>query len=283
MPQQLSLDQWLAEGQRQLAHRSEGRLEARVLLCHLLAISHSTLIAHGDRLLPEAQADAYQQRLTRRLAGEPLADICGEREFWSLPLVVNQHTLIPRADSEALIECALALPLPSQARVVDLGTGSGALALALAHERPQWQLWACDRSAEALAVARANGQRLALHNITYCQGDWFAALADEKGDFDLLLSNPPYLAKGDPHLQQGDLRFEPPQALVAADDGLRDLQLLISGARKWLKPCGYLLLEHGATQGPAVSALMAKHDFAHSAVMDLSGHWRATLGTLPGC
>lgn len=280
---ELSLDQWLAEGQRQLAALAEGRLEARLLLCQLLGINRSYLLAHGDQPLAAAQARAYQQLLARRAQGEPLAYICGEREFWSLPLHVTPSTLIPRADSEALIECALQLPLPACARVADLGTGSGALALALAHERPRWQLWACDRSAAALAVARANGQRLALHNVNYRHGDWFAALADEARGFDLLLSNPPYLAACDPHLQQGDLRFEPASALVAANDGLSDLQQLIGAARSWLKANGYLLLEHGATQGPAVAALMAAQGFGHSPVLDLGGHWRATLGRLASC
>ncbi|MBP7547913.1 MAG: peptide chain release factor N(5)-glutamine methyltransferase [Corallincola sp.] len=259
------------------------RLDAQVLLCHQLQRPRSYLFAHGDRLLSALDWQGFQQLVAARASGQPVAYLVGEREFWSLPLMVSAATLIPRPDTEALVAHALTLPIAPKARVADLGTGSGAIALALASERPDWQLWACDRSPEALAMAAANGTRLALTNVQFCAGDWYQALPMAAVPLQLIISNPPYLAPLDPHLGEGDLRFEPVTALVADDDGLADLRLLIAQAHHYLEPRGYLLLEHGATQGPAVAALMAAHGFEPQPVLDLAGHWRGCCGQLGGC
>lgn len=264
----------------QLTGSDSPRLDAQVLLCHQLQRPRSHLFAYGDRPLSATDWQGFQLLVAARAAGQPVAYLVGEREFWSLPLTVTAATLIPRPDTEALVAHALTLPLAAAARVADLGTGSGAIALALASERPHWQLWACDRSPEALAVAAANAQRLALANVQCCAGDWYQALPMAALPLQLVISNPPYLAPLDPHLGEGDLRFEPVTALVADDDGLADLRLLIGQAHHYLEPGGYLLLEHGATQGPAVAGLMAMAGFRAEPVLDLAGHWRATCGQL---
>ncbi len=264
----------------ELASSDSPRLDAQVLLCHQLQRPRSYLFAYGDRPLSAADWLGFQQLVAARAGGQPVAYLVGEREFWSLPLKISHATLIPRPDTEALVAHALGLPLAAHARVADLGTGSGAIALALASERPQWQLWASDRSPEALAVAEANAVRLALTNVQFCCGDWYQPLPPAALPLQLIISNPPYLAAVDPHLGEGDLRFEPATALVAGDDGLADLRLLVEQAHHYLEPGGYLLLEHGATQGPAVAGLMAMAGFSAEAVLDLAGHWRASCGRL---
>ncbi|MBQ1782522.1 MAG: peptide chain release factor N(5)-glutamine methyltransferase [Gammaproteobacteria bacterium] len=264
----------------QLTASDSPRLDGQVLLCHQLQRPRSYLFAYGDRLLSASDWQGFQQLVAARADGQPVAYLVGEREFWSLPLKVSDATLIPRPDTEVLVAHALSLSLAAQSRVADLGTGSGAIALALASERPLWQLWASDRSPEALAVAEANAVRLALTNVQFCCGDWYQPLPAAALPLQLIISNPPYLAAVDPHLGEGDLRFEPATALVAGDDGLADLRLLIEQAYRYLEPAGYLLLEHGATQGPAVAALMAMAGFSAEPVLDLAGHWRASCGRL---
>ncbi|MGL4565659.1 MAG: peptide chain release factor N(5)-glutamine methyltransferase, partial [Halioglobus sp.] len=201
----------------------------------------------------------YRQLLAQRRDGQPVAYLVGQREFWSLPLRVNQHTLIPRPETETLVSWALELELPPQARVLDLGTGTGAIALALARERPRWQLQGVDSSEDALGVARLNAAMLALERVGFTRSDWYQAVVGQR--FHLLVSNPPYIDAGDHHLQQGDLRFEPRAALVAADAGLADLAQLIAGAPAHLHPGGWLLLEHGYRQGEAVRALLHQAGF----------------------
>jgi release factor glutamine methyltransferase len=254
-----------------------GALESRLLLGHCLGKPQSWLYAW-----PEASIDApiisrYRALLERRRAGEPVAYLLGEREFWSLPLQVSPACLIPRPETELLVQWALALPLVASAAVLDLGTGSGAIALALASERPQWCLSAVDSSAEAVALARHNAQRLGLARVQVLVSDWFEAVAGRR--FDLLLSNPPYIDAADPHLGRGDLRFEPRTALVSAEAGLADLRRLVEQAPAFLHPGGYLLLEHGCTQGAAVRALLQARGFAAVQTRtDLAGLERATGG-----
>ncbi len=252
------------------------RLDAELLLCACLAQSRSYLRNWPERLLNQAQAHEFDQLWQRRPAGEPVAYLLGSREFWSLPLSVTPATLIPRPDTECLVELALSLELPEQAQVLDLGTGSGAIALALASENPQWHMLAVDKSAEALAVARHNGEKLQLP-VHWRLSDWFSQVPEV---FDLILANPPYLAPEDPHLNQGDLRFEPQSALVAADEGLADLRRIIQDARQHLKPGGWLLLEHGYNQGPRLKTLLLEHGFSAAAQHDLAGHHRVSYGQL---
>lgn len=261
------------------------RLDAQLLLLHALGRSsgeRAWLLAHGSDTLDDTSAHRYTALLRRRSQGEPLAYLVGQREFHGLRLQVDARVLDPRPDTETLVDWALELPLPATARVLDLGTGSGAIALALASRRPLWQLSAADRSADALAVARANAQRLNLP-VRFRAGDWFGALDAADGPFDLIASNPPYIAEGDPHL--GALRHEPRQALVSGADGLDDLRRIVADAPKWLAPGGWLLLEHGYDQAVAVRDLLARHGLhAAQSRKDLagiercSGACRAALG-----
>jgi len=239
----------LADAANQLADR----LEAEVLLVHALGKPRSWLIAHATDVLEPAQVDAFQALVRRRRQGEPVAYITGCRGFWSLELEVTRATLIPRPETELLVELALER-LPADAQVADLGTGSGAIALAIAHERPDAQVTATDASADALAVARRNAAKHGLARVRFLHGDWLAPLTGQR--FHMVVSNPPYIESADPHLQQGDLRFEPATALASGVDGLDDIRRIVEGARKHLQPGGWLLMEHGWNQGEAVRAVL---------------------------
>ena len=242
-------------------HRLGERSEAELLLLHLLGRPRSWLFAHADEPLSMAQRLAYDALVQRRLAGEPLAYITGRSGFWTLELEVTPATLIPRADTERLVELALErLPRDRACRVADLGTGSGAIALAIASERQQAQVLATDASPAALLVARRNAQRLGLANVSFAQGDWLLPLAGQR--FDLIVSNPPYIEAADPHLAQGDLRFEPASALASGSDGLDDIRRIVRDARDHLEPCGWLLFEHGWNQGTAARALLHEAGYA---------------------
>ena len=239
--------QLLAEAASQLGDR----LEAELLLVHVLDKPRSWLIAHADDGLDATHAAAFAALVQRRRTGEPVAYITGRRGFWSLELEVTPATLIPRPETELLVELALdKLPAKRPSRVADLGTGSGAIALAVARECPRAQVVATDASAQALAVAQRNAKRLGIDNVTFMQGDWLAPLADQH--FDLIVSNPPYIEADDPHLAQGDLRFEPASALASGHDGLDDIRRIVADARDHLAAGGWLLMEHGWNQGEAV-------------------------------
>ncbi|HEY6528064.1 MAG TPA: peptide chain release factor N(5)-glutamine methyltransferase [Cellvibrionaceae bacterium] len=252
------------------------RLDVELLLCHCLDKPRSYLRAWPERLLTEQQHQQFKQLLARRLNGEPIAYILGEREFWSLPLKVSPATLIPRPETELLVETALeirteyTLDIQPNCRVLDLGTGTGAIALALARERPHWQITATDISAAALTLARHNSDQLNLA-IELLESNWFSAVT---GQFQLILSNPPYICATDPHLQEGDVRFEPASALVAEHSGLQDLLLIIDQAPNFLIPGGWLLLEHGWQQADAVVAALTARGFKHA-------HCRADLNQQP--
>lgn len=277
----------LAEAQKQLKlalalDEREARLEGRLLLCHVLQVDHAWLIAHETDALSANIHAPFQALLQRRLNGEPIAYILGYREFYGLTLKVTSATLIPRPDTETLVEAALDKIDPSHTTVADLGTGSGAIALAIASQRPQATVTAVDASPDALAVARDNAESLAISNVRFVMSDWYAGLKDETGKplrFDLIVSNPPYIAVGDQHLTQGDLRFEPTSALAAGIDGLDDIRYIVQHAPGYLQPGGWLLLEHGYDQAEAVANLLLAHGF--SAIQhrhDLSGVVRVTLG-----
>jgi release factor glutamine methyltransferase len=254
------------------------RLDTELLLCKVLERGRAFLYAHGEAELTAAQSTAFTALFERRKGGEPMAYILGEREFWTLRLMVSPATLIPRPETELLVELALALVAEPAARVLDLGTGSGAIALALAQERPAWQVTGIDSSAAALAVAEANRAALQLDNARFRYGDW---LAGETDRHHLIVANPPYIDAADPHLARGDVRFEPRAALVAADTGMAALRAIIAGAPAHLRPGGWLLLEHGSTQGAAVREHCAAELREVQTWRDLAGCERVTGGRLP--
>jgi len=264
----------------QLPDSPTERLDAELLLAAAIGKSRSYLHTWPERIVSSEDAEAYAGYLQRRRAGEPVAYILGQQGFWKIDLEVAPHTLIPRPDTELLVETALELQPAAPAKVLDLGTGTGAIALALASDCPVWQVTAVDRVDEAVALAERNRQRLGLGNVKVLASHWFSSLAGER--FDLIVSNPPYIAAQDPHLVEGDVRFEPSSALVAGADGLDDLRLIVSEAPQYLLPGGWLLLEHGYDQADAVRALLAVQGFTEVASRkDLGGHERISLGRLP--
>ena len=253
------------------------RLDAELLLAHALGKSRSYLHTWPEREVEAAQTARFLADLVRRRGGEPVAYILGQQGFWSLDLEVAPHTLIPRPDTELLVETALALLPATPASLLDLGTGSGAIALALAAERPAWRLTGVDRVAEAVALAERNRARLKLTNAEFIHSHWFAALGARR--YALIVSNPPYIAADDHHLTEGDLRFEPSSALVAGADGLDDIRLIVAQAPEHLQAGGWLLLEHGFEQAAAVRDLLAARGFAEvQSRRDLADHERISLG-----
>jgi release factor glutamine methyltransferase len=253
------------------------RLDAELLLAHALGKSRSYLHTWPERELDAEQLERYLAAIVRRQAGEPVAYILGQQGFWSLELEVASHTLIPRPDTELLVETVLALLPATPAALLDLGTGTGAIALALASERPAWRLTGVDRVPDAVALAERNRARLNLNNASFIASHWFSALAGQR--YQLIVSNPPYIAADDRHLAEGDVRFEPSSALVAGADGLDDIRLIIQQAPDYLEAGGWLLLEHGFDQAVAVRELLSAHGFsAVESRRDLGGHERISLG-----
>jgi len=259
-----------------------GRGEAELLLAHALQRPRSWLFAHDDHLMDAEVAQRYRRLVERRVAGEPVAYLLGQRGFWRFDLAVTPATLIPRPETERLVELALSLlPEDRDLTVADLGTGSGAIALALAFERPRARVIAVDFSADALEVARANAASLQLGNVEFRHGDWFAPLAGEC--FDLIASNPPYIEDDDVHLQQGDLRHEPRSALASGADGLDAIRIIAREAPAHLQPDGWLLIEHGWEQGAAVRALLSQAGLVDAVTeRDLEDRDRVSLARKPG-
>jgi len=259
---------------------SSPRLDVELLLCRASGRSRTWLRTWPDhRLTPEQHAE-FRRLLERRAQGEPMAYLLGEREFWSLRLRVAPGALIPRPDTETLVAAALALPLGPGCRVLDLGAGTGAIALALASERPAWRVHAVDIDEHCAALTRENAAAHGLDNVDCWRSDWYAAVA---GRYHLIVSNPPYIAADDPHLDVGDLRFEPRRALVAADAGLADLRHIAAQASDHLEAGGWLLLEHGYQQADACAAALRQAGFDQvSCIRDVGGCERVTLGCWPG-
>jgi len=256
------------------------RLDAELLLSHVTGLSRTSFRAWPEREVDPQQAQSFEDLVSQRAAGKPVAYLLGHQEFWSLNLNVSPSTLIPRPDTECLVEVALALPLPAGARVLDLGTGTGAIALALASEHPDWQVSACDTVGEAVGLARANARALGL-SVSVMQSHWFDDLPP--GRFDLIVSNPPYIKEGDHHLAEGDVRFEPGSALVSGLDGLDDIRDIVAKAPVWLANNGWLLLEHGCDQAEAVQVLFRMRGFeAVESRQDYGRRDRMTLGRWPG-
>lgn len=254
------------------------RLDAELLLAHVLGKPRSYLRTWPEHEPSAEQVTAFQALLARRRQGEPVAYLLGRQGFWSLQLIVAPHTLIPRPDTELLVETALQLLPPTPLAALDLGTGTGAIALALASERPAWRLTGVDRIDEAVALAERNRAALQLDNASFLPSHWFRALGGQH--FALIVSNPPYIRSDDQHLSQGDVRFEPASALVAGRDGLTDLREIIAQAPDHLEHGGWLLLEHGYDQAAAVRELLLARGFAQvESRRDLGGHERISLGS----
>ncbi len=259
-----------------LPEAEAARLEAEMLLAHVLGKSRSYLYTWPEHELSAEQLATFEALVARREAGEPVAHILGERGFWSLDLKVSADTLIPRPETELLVEAVLKRLPEGECRILDLGTGSGAIALAIAHERPDCAVSAVERSEAALALARENAQRLGLR-VEFIEGSWFEPLAGRR--FDVIVSNPPYICADDPHLSRGDVRFEPITALASGADGLDDIRLIIKQALTYLEGEGWLLLEHGWDQGEAVRKLLIDHGFKQvESLTDLEGRERVSLG-----
>lgn len=271
---------WLKTATLRLTHSDSAKRDAEILLGFVTGRARTYLLAFGETPLTAEQAEQLTLLLARRERGEPVAYLVGEREFWSLPLSVSPATLIPRPDTECLVEFALERLPATPCAILDLGTGTGAIALALASERPDCQLTGIDLQPEAVALAQHNAQKLAINNARFLQGSWFTPVAGQK--FALIASNPPYIDEADPHLGQGDVRFEPGSALVAADQGLADLAAIVQQAADYLEPQGWLLLEHGWQQGESVRTLLNAAGFIAVAThRDYGGNDRVTLGQKP--
>jgi release factor glutamine methyltransferase len=264
--------------QLQEGENTSPSIDAAVLLCHTLDKPRSYLLTWPEKHLTLEQEQHFNELLTRRLTGEPVAYIVGEREFWSLPLKVSPSTLIPRPDTERLVEVALDKTLGKTGDILDLGTGTGAIALALASEMPNRNVTGIDLRSEAQQLASENAERLKITNTTFLNGSWFEPLP-ENSRFSLIVSNPPYIEKDDPHLFQGDVRFEPITALVAEEKGLADIKHIADNARHYLEADGWLAFEHGYDQGDAVREIMQALGYLDVMTeKDYGGNDRVTLG-----
>ncbi|KJD20583.1 SAM-dependent methyltransferase [Vreelandella aquamarina] len=277
----------------QLAGSPSPRVDVEVLMEFATGRSRTWLYTWGDSECPTWEHARFDALIAARAQGQPVAYLTGEREFWGLPLATSPTTLIPRPDTETLVEAALARASTPTGRLLDLGTGTGAIALAFASEKPDWQVVGVDVRPEAVALAAHNARTLNITNATFLVSDWFSALRSSSpsesspgspspgSTFEIIVSNPPYIAADDPHLGQGDVRFEPRSALVAEADGMADLLHLITTAQAFLSPGGWLVLEHGYQQAPSVrQALKLAGYQSVESVQDMGGHERVTLGYL---
>lgn len=272
---------WLKQAAMALTQSESPRRDAEILLGFVTAKPRTFLLAFGETILSDVQRERLDVLLARRVKGEPVAHLVGMREFWSMPLYVSSVTLIPRPDTECLVEQAL-VRLPARpCRILDAGTGTGAIALALASERSDCVVIGVDLVADAVVLAQRNAEHLQISNVSFLHSDWFSALSTTR--FDMIVSNPPYIDAQDPHLQHGDVRFEPSSALVAERQGLADLARLVAESRAFLHSGGWLLLEHGWQQGQAVLQLFIEAGYQDVLTChDYGGNDRLSLGRLPG-
>lgn len=277
---QITIQYCLDLATRQLtAVADQPSLEAEILLAFSLQQSRSYLRAYPESQLSNEQIQTFYEYVMRRFNAEPMAYILGKKEFWSLEFEVSPDTLIPRPETELLVELALKLVDQAQAKIADLGTGSGAIALSLAHERPAWQIYATDISQEALEIARKNAQRFRLNQVSFYSGNWCTALPCE--DFDLIVSNPPYIAETEWTHYAAQLSYEPRHALVSGEKGLLAIQEISQSAKCYLKQGGFLLIEHGFLQGRETRNIFANEGYGQiETVCDLAGHERVTIARL---
>ncbi|PJE79707.1 Release factor glutamine methyltransferase [invertebrate metagenome] len=268
----------LSQAAGKLLDSKTSRLDAELLLCSILKKPRSYLFTWPEQLLTETQILSFQQLIEQRQQGIPVAYLTGSQDFWSLQLQVNDSVLIPRPETELLVERALACNIPDNAIVADLGTGSGAIALALAREKPLWKIWAVDKSAAALDTARHNAQCNNIHTVQFLEGSWCHPLIGQK--LHMIVSNPPYICNNDHHLREGDVRFEPKIALASGHDGLNDIRLITQQASRQLLPEGWLLVEHGFDQHQSVQSLFQEQGFTHiMTYQDIAGLDRVTTGS----
>ncbi|EGA71063.1 N5-glutamine S-adenosyl-L-methionine-dependent methyltransferase [Vibrio sinaloensis DSM 21326] len=280
MAAEKSVDSTLKKAVKQLQESGSDSpsLDAAVLLCHSLGKPRSFLLTWPDKELTTEQIERFEQLLSRRIKGEPVAYIIGEREFWSLPLSVAPSTLIPRPDTERLVEVALDKANLNQGDILDLGTGTGAIALALASELPERKVWGIDLKIDAQQLASSNADKLGITNCEFRAGSWFDPV-DAGTQFALIVSNPPYIEENDPHLTQGDVRFEPLSALVAEDNGLADIKHISEHARRYLLAGGWLMFEHGYDQGKAVRDILTSLGYYQvETYKDYGNNDRVTIG-----
>ncbi|WP_299977202.1 peptide chain release factor N(5)-glutamine methyltransferase [uncultured Pseudoteredinibacter sp.] len=276
-----SIAELLNSARQQLLNSDTAQLDVELLLCHCLECERSYLFTWPEKQLSDQHNEHFQKLLERRIAGEPVAHIIAKRDFWDLTLEVNSSTLIPRPDTETLVEQALDYFPSGAAAALDLGTGTGAIALALASEWPSCKLLAVDLNAEAVALAERNRVANNIQNVRFLQSSWFAEI-DPGSRFNLIVSNPPYIDPIDPHLQEGDVRFEPLSALIAGDGGMADLKLIVQQAPHYLDSGGYLLLEHGYQQAALVRELLSLQGFVDVASReDIAGHERISFARWP--
>lgn len=273
----MTIAQLIRYGQQLLlAHSDSGKLDTELLICFVINKSRSYLLTWPEQKLSTAQAEQFAELMLRRVRGEPIAYIVKMAEFWSLPLHVSPATLIPRPDTEVLVEQVLTHHQSSSLSCLDLGTGTGAIALALASEQPQWQIEALDYSHEAVELAQRNANNLNLTQVNIYQSNWFQQVAQEKR-FDIIVSNPPYIDENDHHLKEGDVQFEPKTALVAAEHGLADIKIIANQARNYLTSGGFLYFEHGFEQGDAVQMILTALGYSQvQTIKDYNGNDRVT-------
>jgi release factor glutamine methyltransferase len=275
---------WAVEQLNELAGQDQmvdAKVDAQLLLCSVIGQNTAYLFTWPEKIMAEQQLKVYQQLIKRRKTGEPVAYLTGERGFWSLDLKTAPCTLIPRPDTECLVEWAMETSLPEQAKILDLGTGTGAIALAIASEKPLWNIHACDVNPQAVELAKLNAAHNNINTVSIVQSNWFAAYGlEHQHSFDLIVSNPPYIDKDDPHLAMGDVRFEPHTALVADEQGMADIDFIVKQTTDFLKPDGWLMIEHGFEQGQKVREVFVQQGFVLVMTKkDYSGHERFTIGS----
>ena len=253
-------------------------LDAQVLLCHVLQCNSAHLLAWPEKPLDESQQRHFLQIIEQRRQGHPVAHLTGQREFWSMDFMVDESTLIPRPETETLIEYVLENHSHHNSlKLLDMGTGTGAIAIVLAKENPGWQVHACDISPQAIQLAKRNRDKHEINNLTLVKSDWFSDI--DGTDYDMIISNPPYIDADDPHLNQGDVRFEPASALISDNQGMKDIEHICSQAKGHLKNAGWLIVEHGYDQAEKVADCFTKNGYGEiTQKQDLSGHIRMTAG-----
>ena len=268
----------LQKAEQSINCSDSARLDAEILFCDVMQFNRSRIYSHPEQIVPDDKSVLFQSLIAQRQQGRPIAHLTGKKEFWSLQLAINEDTLIPRPETELLVETALQLvPDDTTFNILDLGTGSGAIAIAIASERPNCKIVATDINTNALIIAKKNAETHQLKNIQFYLSNWYQNIPSQ--EFDLIVSNPPYIKEDDEHLSQGDIRFEPELALVAGTDGMQAINIILENAKQYLASDAYLLIEHGYDQRSLVEEAFLKHDFKQlKTFQDLSGQDRITMG-----